>query len=180
MADVKKNQKADAIETTQEAGNTKSAEPAKELNLDQKVTVKSIAAWITTFQRRAEGWGDITIMPHGNIRLSRNEIIAQVQSNNKLFCGIDGEGSHATLIIEDEATRREVGFEDDNRKQQVFSDDLVNQIFAAKSQNSFENELKRHIVTRAEKYSIIEAIKRLGINDFSKIRYVEEYTGYRV
>ena len=83
----------------------------EELNLETKVTVKSIADWTVGFARRADGYGDITIAPKGSVRLSRNEIITQVQNGNKLFAGIDGVGSHPTLIIEDAPTRIEVGFE---------------------------------------------------------------------
>ena len=101
----------------------------EELNLDTKVTVKSIADWTVGFARRADGYGDITISPKGSIRLSRNEIITQVQNGNKLFTGLDGKGSHATLIIEDSPTRIEVGFEDGvENKQKVFSDELVRNI----------------------------------------------------
>ena len=77
----------------------------KELNLEQKVTVRNIAGWMTGF-RRIESQGDVTIPQEGTIRLSRSEIIAQVQNGNRLFNGIDERGSHATLYIDDEYTRR--------------------------------------------------------------------------
>ena len=153
-----------------------------ELNLDQKVTVTSIAGWNTGFSRRADGIGDITIAPGGSTRLSRNEIIAQVQNGNRLLTGIDGRGNHATLYIEDEATRKEVDFdsEDGSRKQQVFSDAKIKELFAIKSMKSFEQKFKDAIRTRAEKYASFQAIKRLKLNDFDKIRFVENYTGYKM
>lgn len=153
----------------------------EELNLDTKVTVKSIADWTVGFARRADGYGDITISPKGSIRLSRNEIITQVQNGNKLFNGLDGKGSHATLIIEDSPTRIEVGFEDGaGNNQKVFSDKLVLELFEIYSTEEFQMKFKENIRTRAEKYAVIDAIKRLGINDYSKIRFVEEYTGFRL
>ena len=97
----------------------------EELNLDAKVTVKSIAGWNTGFARKVEGIGDVNIAPNGSVRLSRNEIIGQVQSGNKLFTGVDGVGSHATLYIDDKATRIEVEFENENTTQNVFSDSKV-------------------------------------------------------
>lgn len=156
-------------------------EEYNELDLDKKVTIRSIAPWKTTFPRITE-IGDVVIMPGGTQRLSRNEIIAQHQNGNRLFNGIDGNGSHATLFIDDEATRREIGFdsEDGKTKQLVFSDELVKKIFDYKSQATFETHFKESFITRAEKYAALEAIKRLKINDYSKIRYVESYTGYRL
>ena len=156
-------------------------EERKELDLDKKVTVRSIAPWKTTFPRITE-MGDVIIAPLGTQRLSRNELIAQHQVGNRLFSGIDGNGSHATLFIEDDETRMEIGYdsEDGKTKQNVFSDEVVKKIFDYKSQATFETHFKEAFVTRAEKYAAIDAIKRLKINDFSKIRFVENYTGYKL
>ncbi len=152
-----------------------------ELNLEQKVTVKNIAGWTVGFAR-IDSNGDVTITADGSTKLTRNEIIAQVQNGNKLFTGVNGDGSHATLFIDDEPTRKEVGFdsEDGATKQVVFSDAAVKQMFAAKGQPAFSKALRETIKTRAEKYAVIQAIKRLKINDYSKIRLVEDYTGFKV
>ena len=46
------------------------------------------------------------------------------------------------------------------------------------------SELKKNfqeaIYTRAEKYAAITAIQRLKLNDYDKIRFVENYTGYKL
>lgn len=155
----------------------------KELNLDEKVTVRSISNSFIGFQRVADGAiGDISIPKRGTARLTRNEIIAQVQNNNVLFTGIDGKGSHASLIIEDAPTRIEVDFEseDGSLKQEVFSNDLVKELFKISNQTAFERNLKDAIRTKDEKSAIIEAIKELKLNDYSKIRYIENYTGYSI
>lgn len=165
--------------TAKKSEETTMPEVYEELNLDAKVTVKSIAGWDTGFARRLE-FGDVTIVPNGSVRLSRNEIIAQVLGGNKLFTGVDGIGSHATLFIDDKATRREVEFESETTKQNVFSDSKVRELFDIKSLDSFKRRFKEEIYTRAEKFAVIEAIKRLALNDYSKIRFVEEYTGYKV
>lgn len=151
----------------------------EELNLDTKVTVRNLAGWDVYFTRIQDGVGDVRITPSGNIRISRGEIIAQVQKPNTLFAGIDGMGSHATLFIDDEATRLELGFDHaDGTKQNILTDDKVKAMFAIKQQQRFEEEFKKEIITRAEQYAIIQAIKRLGINDYSKIRFIEKTTGF--
>ena len=147
-----------------------------ELNLETKVTLRSIADWNTGFSRKSDGVGDVMIAPKGTVRLSRNEIISQVQSGNKLISGIDGLGNHATLIIEDEDTRKEVGFEN----QVVFSDDLVNKVFNIDKQEQFEEEFQKSFVTHMEKSAVMDAIVRLGINNYKKIRFAENYTGINV
>lgn len=154
----------------------------KELSLEQKVTVRSIAGWTTGFARRADGIGDVTIAPNGSIRLSRNEIITQVQNGNKLLSGLDGLGSHATLIIDDAPTRIECGFENEDGtvKQLVFSEDAVIELFKIKSQTTFEKAFKELIHTRAEKYAVIDFLRKGKINDYQKIRFAENYTGFRL
>ena len=145
------------------------------LNLEQQVTVKNIAGWTTVFARMLTV-GDVTIPKGGSIRLSRNEIISQIHNNNKLFCGIDNFGSHATLIIKDQPTLDEVGFSNADQ----FNDSVVKELFAIAKQDEFEKELMKRIVTRAEKYALMISIVKQKINDFSKIRFCENYTGYKI
>ena len=154
-------------------------ESVEELNLDTKVTVRNIAGWTVGFKRIADGYVDVTITPNGSTRLSRNEIISQIQDGNRLFIGIDEKGSHATLIIDDKATRMEVDFETDANEQVLFSDDKVKSLFD-KTQNVFEKHFVNEIKTRAEKYAAMQTIKKLKLNDYAKIRFAEKYTGYKL
>lgn len=151
-----------------------------ELNLDAKVTVRNIAPWPVGFARKADGMGDIGIAPCGIIRLSRNEIIVQSQSGNKLFNGIDGRGSHATIYIDDAPTRRELEFETDGRPQESFATLNVKKLFdAKKTQTEFENEFTKAIRTRAEKCAVMEAMRKANVSDYHKIRFAEQYTGFK-
>ena len=168
---------------TKTANNTsterKVEKPVEELNLDAKVTVKNLAGWKVTFARLHDGVGDIVIAENGKQRLSRNEVQAQINSGNKLFVGTDGRGSHATIYIDDAPTREWVGFDDDGEKQLVFTDDTVKKMFSM-TDSEFEINLPKYIATRAEKYAFIEAIKRLGFNDYRKMVLASNYTGYKI
>lgn len=145
------------------------------VNLDQQVTVKSIAGWTVGFTRLT-GVGDVSIPKYGSTRLSRLEIISQSQNGNRLLNGVEGQdnGDHATLIIQDDITRKELGFE--NAK--VFSDKVVKDLFEIGDIESFEIELRNTIVTRAEKYALMVSIARQKLNDYAKIRIAEEYSGF--
>lgn len=153
----------------------------KELNLEQKVTVRSIAPWTTGFQR-VETIGDVTIPANGSVRLSRSEIIAQVQNGNVLFTGVDSRGSHATLYIEDEPTRIEVDFDIKEEKitQKVITVDAVKKLFKYKTMKTFEEKLKELVLTRAEKHAIANIIRKEKINDHEKVKLVENYTGVSI
>jgi len=150
----------------------------EELNLDTKVTVKNLADWDVTFARKHDGVGDIVIVANGQQRLSRNEVIAQVNDNNNLFIGT-ANGDHATVYIEDAATRQLLGFEEKDRPQRIFTEKLVKDLFAL-SQAEYETEIVKHIKTRTEKYALIDTIRNLHLNDYAKIVFATKYTGYQL
>lgn len=153
----------------------------EELNMEQKVTLRNIAGWAVGF-KRIESDGDVMIPPEGTVRLTRSEVIAQIQSGNRLLTGIDNRGSHATIYIDDEATRIEVDFESPEEKitQSILTADIVKKMFELKTTKSFEERLHNVVVTRAEKYAIIQIIKKEKLNDFERIRLVENYTGFKM
>lgn len=151
----------------------------EEIRMEDKITLTSIAPWHTGFARILTV-GDVAIAPHGVVRLSREEILAQGQSGNKLITGIDGMGSHATLYIEDEWTRKELGFDTDDKKQTVINKKLVKDMFDKKTLPAFKKAVEENIVTRAEKFSLLSIIKTLKINEYDKIAFCEEYCGAKV
>lgn len=151
----------------------------KEIKMDEKVVVKSIAPWNTGFKRILTN-GDVDIAPKGSIRLSREEVIAQSQNGNKLLNGTDGYGNHATLYCEDEFVRKELEFDNDSHKQTFITADSIKKIFELKTMTSFKKNIEDNIVTRAEKVFLIECIKDLKLNDYEKIMFVQEYTGNKL
>ena len=151
----------------------------EEIRMEDKITLTSIAPWHTGFARILTV-GDVAIAPYGVVRLSREEVLAQGQSGNKLITGIDGMGSHATLYIEDEWTRKELGFDTDEKKQTVINKKLVKDMFDKKTLPAFKKAVKENIVTRAEKFSLLSIIKTLKINEYDKIAFCEEYCGAKV
>ena len=146
--------------------------------LDKKVTVRSIAPWITGAPRVTTN-GDISVPPKGSVLLSREEVIAQAQNGNKLLNGIDSIGSHATWYIVDDFTRSELSFDipSEGKTQAFLTKDIVKDIFAIKSQKDFEEEISNKVVTRAEKAYLIECIKEFNFNDYRRVDFCVKYTG---
>jgi hypothetical protein len=160
-----------------------------ELNMDKKVYVKNLRSWDVYFNR-SQG-GTVKIADNGKLLLTRTEIEYQCYSNNKLFTGTDGLGSHATLLIEDKDTRLLVGFESDEftnesgekekgKAQIILSDDILKKIFAYKTFNTFKEKIEEYVVTESERKYIVENCLRLGLNDYSRIQFVEEHTGLKI
>ena len=154
-------------------------ESVKSVNLDEKVKVRSIAPWLTSAPRKT-AMGEINIPPRGAVLLSREEVIAQAQSGNRLLLGIDNMGGHATWYVEDEYTRKECGFEDDTRKQEVLTQDMIKKAFDLKTQKTFEEHIKKEVRTRAEKAFLMNVIDTLGLDGFQKVSFCISYTGIKI
>lgn len=147
-----------------------------ELNMDEKVTVFNIAPWNVGFPNTI-GRGDTCFAPNARLRVKREEIIDQVSSGNKLLTGLDEYGSHATLYIEDEPTRKYLEFdsEDGKRKQNVISKDRVAKWFELKTFATFKKNIEDNVKTRAEKQYLLKCIKDLKLDSYEKIEFCKEY-----
>lgn len=152
-----------------------------ELNMDEKVTVINLAPWNVGFPN-AIGRGDTTFAPRAKTRVKREEVIDQVSAGNKLLAGLDDFGSHATLYIDDEPTRKYLEFdsEDGKRKQNVINDEKVKKWFELKTLSAFEKNVKENVITRAEKAFLLDSIKRLKLDSYEKIKFCEEYCKFRL
>lgn len=149
---------------------------AVKLNLDEKVVVRSICPWHTSFNKLTSDVGAITFAPKGTARVSRAEIIAQIENNNRAF-GIDDYGSHACLIIEDEATRQYLDFDskDGKRKQLIVNEENLKKVFEYKTFNCFKKHFAELVMTRAEKSHCLQLIKKLEFNEYDKIIFAREH-----
>lgn len=154
-------------------------ENIEDVRLDAKVTVRSIAPWNTGAARKLT-MGDIAIAPLGTVLVSREELISQAQNGNTLIAGIDGMGSHATWYIEDDYTRKELSFDMEGKSQEFLTTDEIKRIFELKTQKSFEDNIKKAVVTRTEKFYLLNQIKALKFNDYEKIAFCESYCGRRI
>lgn len=151
------------------------------LNMDEKIQVKNLCDWTVSF-KRIDSVGDILVPARTTVRISRGEVFSQVQSNNVLFIGTDNVGSHARLYIVDKDTRVELGFESEDGKttQKVISDEKVKEIFSIKVKTAFEKAVKENIVTQAEKAVIAHSVKKFKLNEYDKIKFIEDYTEMKV
>lgn len=146
--------------------------------LEKRVSVHNISNWKIGMNLKNEQ-GSVEFTPNGIQRVARNELMSQMNSNNVSLLGIDGKGSHATLYIDDAPTRRWLGFETKDEPQKIFTDDVARKLFEM-SFEDYKRELPNYIVTRAEKYALSEAITRLKFNDYRKIMYAKDYTGFPI
>lgn len=129
---------------------------------------------------RINGGGEVNIPPNTEIVVDKDEVISQYQSGNKLFRGENFDINHAYIRIEDAETRKYLGIDTDEKKQETLDADKVKKIFAIKSLAEFKKTVKEIAVTTSEKKTLVAIIKSLEINDHSKIKAVEDITGIPV
>lgn len=152
-----------------------------DLNMDEKIQIRNLCNWDVSF-KRIDSIGEILIPANTTIRITRGEVFSQVQSNNVLFTGTDGFGSHARIYIVDKDTRVELDFEnkDGKKTQNIISNEKIKEMFAIKTKSAFEKAIKENIVTQAEMSAIITAVNKFNLNEYDKIKFIEEYTGMKL
>lgn len=149
------------------------------LNMDEKITIKNLCDFYLHFHR-LNGIGDVAIPPKSPMRIDRGEVIFQAQNGNRMFIGEDGLGGHASIYIDDKATRVELEFETEEKPQAVISDAKVKEAFAVKSKAGFKKAIEELAHSYGEKVALVKCVKKLGLNEYDKIKFIEEYTGLKV
>ena len=149
------------------------------LNMSENIKIKNLTSFPVGF-RRINGSGEVNLPPLTTIICDRAEIVSQVQSGSILFCGENHDSSHAYIYIDDKDTRLYTGLETESEPQSIISEEKVKAAFAIKTNKAFEKAIAELAVTFSEKKFLVETIKKLGINDYNKIKLVEKYTGIKV
>lgn len=148
---------------------------------NDRVLCKNLAPWNVSFLRKNTP-GDVVITENAKMYIEEQEVRAQVFSNNKLFIGTDGKGAHAQIYIEDDALRREFGFESEDGKQtqELLTDEKLKKLFDYKREADFEKGVRDAVKVHYEAFRLVEYIKQNAVNDHKKIRFVEGFAGVRI
>ena len=141
-----------------------------------KVSIVNLTPWPQGF-KRINTVGHISIPAYGRINIETEEVVSQCYAKNNQFTGEDGHGSHARIYIEDPAIRKEFEFDTETAKQKVLTDDKLEKLFEYKRMGDFEKSMKDLVVIHAERFVLVEYIKKHKINDYEKIKAVERFTG---
>lgn len=147
-----------------------------ETKLSEKVRITNLAPWPVYFARQLNN-GEVQVPANGTIPLERAETEAQCYNGNRLFLGMDGHGAHAHLVIEDEALKEQFGIP---AEQEVLTDELLDKVFAYKSQSAFTRKVDELVKLDYERHRLIDYIQRKKVNDFAKVRYAEQVAGVTV
>lgn len=146
------------------------------LDMNTNITIRNLTTFPVGFIR-INGQGEVNIPPRTSILIDRAEVVSQVQSGSVKFCGENNDHSHPYIYIDDKETRVYVGFDTEDSEQSITNEDKIEEAFKIKSKTQFESTIKKLVTTLPEKKFLIETMRKLGVNDYNKIKFVEKYTG---
>lgn len=147
------------------------------INMNEKSKVVNLCNYPVSWKRITQ-LGDEYIKGNATAYILNNELETQKDSGNKFIAGTDGLGSHAEIYIENPELREYFEFDcpSEKRTQYVLDDERCKSILEAKSSlKTFEKNLKENILTNQEKLKIIDVAKKIKLNDYDRIKALEEY-----
>lgn len=146
------------------------------VNMNDKSKVKNLCPFPISWVRITT-IGDEYIKPSSSVYILNSEIDAQISNRNTMLSGTDGLGSHAMAYIENDEFREELKFDckSESRKQTILDDEKCKYILELKTPSSFEKNVEYNIVTIHEKMKIMEYARKIKLNDYNKINFLEGY-----
>jgi len=146
------------------------------VNMNDKSKIRNLCTYPISW-KKITSTGDEYIKASASMPIANFEIEAQVESGNVFLGGVDRLGSHAMTYIENEELREQLKFDDkaENRKQLIVDNEKCEYILNLKTFSSFKKNVEETIVTQHEKIKIIEVARKIKLNDYEKIKFLESY-----
>ena len=138
------------------------------MTANNNVLVNNLCSWPLSFWRKA-GQGDIEIPANAKNYplLSFEEVMAQIQTGNKMFTGTDGMGNHARIqIVNDEQRKQLFGLESvETEDPTLLNLEAVKALLAIRTKAKFNEQLQAMVKTDAEKKMLVELAKQAGSDE---------------
>ncbi len=150
------------------------------LDLDKRSKVRNLCPWPITFVLPNSG-GEVRIEGHKTTTLNNGELVTMNDNNSVMLCGT-GNGNHARLYVDNPEFREYVGFDnaESKTKQFVLIPEECEKLCALKTDQAFKKNVEEKIVMEHEKAIFMDYCRTTHFNDYSKIKFLEEYTGFRM
>lgn len=146
------------------------------LDMDKRSKVINLCPWAVSFV--LPNSGAEKMLDGGKTETINNaELVALAENQNVMFYG-KSNGSHARIYVENEEYRKHVGFDDPENKvkQFVLNDEECEKILLLKTNSSFEKNVKEKVLFLHEKAKFLNYCRKNKLNDYGRIKFLEEYT----
>ena len=138
------------------------------MTANNNVLVNNLCSWPLSFWRKA-GQGEIEMPANAKNYplLSFEEVLAQIQTGNKMFTGTDGMGNHARIqIVNDEQRKQLFGLESvETEDPTLLNLEAVKALLAIRTKAKFNEQLQAMVKTDAEKKMLVELAKQAGSDE---------------
>jgi len=146
------------------------------LDMDKRSKVVNLCPWAISFilpNSKAE----VMLEDNKTTTINNAELVSLADNQNVMFCGT-GNGSHSRVYVENEEYRKHVGFDDPENKvkQFVLNDEECEKILLLKTNSAFEKNVKEKVLFLHEKAKFVNYCRKNKLNDYGRIKFLEEYT----
>lgn len=149
------------------------------LDMDKRSKIINLCSWTVSFTL-PNSKAEILLESGKSTTINNAELVTLADNQDIMFYGTDN-GNHARIYVDNKDFREYVGFDniEEKRTQFILNDDEFQKIFDLKTDSAFEKNIKEKVVMNHEKHNIIEYAKKNKINDYNRIKFLEEYTGIK-
>ena len=147
------------------------------INTDARSSIKNLCPWTVSFSLPSNNAG-IVLGANKKTTVNNGELISLMENSNPMFEGT-GEGNHARIYVENEDIRKHVGYEseDGKTKQFVLTDEECQRILDYKTFSTFKKHIEESVICNHEKAKLIEYSRKVKLNDYDRITFIEQYCG---
>ena len=145
------------------------------LDMDKRSSIKNLCSWPVSFNLPISG-GSVFVGANQKTSVNNAELVALIENQNVMFAGT-GNGNHAKIYVENPELRVYVGYdsEDGKSKQFILTDEECQRILDYKTFSVFKKHVESDVVVNHEKAKIIDYARKIKLNDFEKIDFIEQH-----
>lgn len=147
------------------------------LDFDKRSKIVNLCPWTISFALPNSG-GEILLEANKTTTVNNGELVALADNQNIMIWGTN-YGDHARVYVENPEYRTHVGFDDIESKkvQLVLTSEVCDKILELKTDSAFEKNVKEKVIMLHEKAIFIAHCRKVKVNDYTRIKFIETYTG---
>ena len=147
------------------------------LDLDKRSKVINLCPWTISFTLPNSN-AEVILDANKSTTINNAELETLAENHNIMFWGTD-DGNHARVFVDNAEFRQHVGFDDAGSKkvQFVLNDDVCSKMLELKTDSAFEKNIKDKVVMAHEKAIFLAYCRKVKLNDYNKIQFIERHTG---
>lgn len=149
------------------------------LDMDKRSKITNLCPWSVSFTL-PNSKAEVLLEGGKSTTINNSELVTLAENQDVMFCGTGG-GDHARIYVDNKDFREYVGFDnpEEKRTQFVLNDEELQKLFELKQDAAFQRNVKDKIIMNHEKHNIMAYARKIKLNDYNRIKFLEEHTGIK-